>query len=310
MQAEAEKRQADARAHEDRELEALRELRDAAREEAEQLRQELKEARTQYEELLAQHRSLQARSDTSAAEAQGQLRVKAFETERLQAIRAEQQESLQELRAENEKLRKKCNHLESEYHKLESSSSRKAADLESELAQTASRLGEYQEMERDLDVDAKEYGDEAACNHLPTSMRHRLQHARELAQKVSQLQDALSEEQQRRQSAEQQRKRLETEASRLREQGQMAHQPLEYLVEKVQRAESEASRLREEAQNARAERDSAVSDLQQLIQQRQSLAKVEEHFKKKSFKASANGGARQRRKGQERAARVKAITNS
>lgn len=192
MQAEAEKRKADAKAHEDRELETMRELRDAARDEAQQLRKELKDTRAEYEELLTQHRALQSQSDSSAAAAQGQLRVKEFETERLQAIRSEQQDALQELRAENEKLQKKCNYLESEYHRLEGSASRQAADLQSQLADAHSRLQQYEELEQDLDAEVESNGESMHLQYMPTSFQRRLKHSRQLAQKASQLVRAFS----------------------------------------------------------------------------------------------------------------------
>ena len=68
----------------ERELRALRELRDAALDEAARLRSELRSLQSQHEELLLEHREGTARLDVKVTELLGELKLKGFELQRLQ----------------------------------------------------------------------------------------------------------------------------------------------------------------------------------------------------------------------------------
>ena len=113
-------------AHRDREIRALRDLRDAAVADAAAARAEVAEARAGYDDALAALRSTQKNADVSHAELAGQLRAKSMELERVSLLHGESVSVAKVLRLECEMLTKKTRLLESQYLNLEGAASRRA----------------------------------------------------------------------------------------------------------------------------------------------------------------------------------------
>ena len=106
----------------DREIRALRDLRDAAVADAHVARRDLVDLRKGYDDLLTSHRQSQKNADVSHAELSGQLRMKSMELERVSMLHGEASSVAKVLRIECETLTKKCRLLESQYLQLESNS--------------------------------------------------------------------------------------------------------------------------------------------------------------------------------------------
>ena len=135
----------------DREIRALRDLRDAAVADSVAARAELNDLRGAYDDLLAQHRASQTRADVARAEITGQLRMKAMELERVSMLHGESQSVAKVLRLECETLTKKVRLLESQYLGLEASAARRRAEADARSAEQAARLEHYESLERELD---------------------------------------------------------------------------------------------------------------------------------------------------------------
>ena len=135
----------------DREIRALRDLRDAAVSDAAVARNELSDARRAHDELLSQHRTAQKNADVSHAELSGQLRMRAMELERVASLREESASQVKMLQLECEMLTKKVRLLEGQYHTLEAAANRRQGDAEMRLAEQSARLEHYEALERELD---------------------------------------------------------------------------------------------------------------------------------------------------------------
>lgn len=135
----------------DREIRALRDLRDAAVSDAAAARAELADARRNHDELLAQHRSAQKQADVSYAELTGRLRVASMELERVSMVHGESASQVKVLQLECEMMAKKVRLLEGQYHSLEAAANRRQGDAEMRLAEQAARLEHYEALERELD---------------------------------------------------------------------------------------------------------------------------------------------------------------
>ena len=109
----------------DREIRALRDLRDAAVADAHVARRDLVDLRKGYDDLLTSHRQSQKNADVSHAELSGQLRMKSMELERVSMLHGEASSVAKVLRIECETLTKKCRLLESQYLQLESNAARR-----------------------------------------------------------------------------------------------------------------------------------------------------------------------------------------
>ena len=91
----------------DREIRALRDLRDAAVADAAVARRELSDLRKGYDDLLASHRLAMKNADVHAAETSGQLRMKSMELERVTMLHGEATSVAKVLRIECDTLTKK-----------------------------------------------------------------------------------------------------------------------------------------------------------------------------------------------------------
>ena len=135
----------------DREIRALRDLRDAAVADAHVARRDLVDLRKGYDDLLTSHRQSQKNADVSHAELSGQLRMKSMELERVSMLHGEASSVAKVLRIECETLTKKCRLLESQYLQLESNANRTRTESDMSIAEMAARLSHYEGLERELD---------------------------------------------------------------------------------------------------------------------------------------------------------------
>ena len=294
-------------AHRDREIRALRDLRDAAVADAAAARAEVAEARAGYDDALATLRSTQKNADVSHAEMAGNLRMKSMELERVSLLHSESVSTAKVLRLECEMLTKKVRLLESQYLNLEGAAGRRTRDADARASEMSARLAHYEALERELDEavmsaanehassdDARASSDSVASalgalgSSVPASLRRRLVQSVSLGKRCVELE---REARSAREAAEAKVKEVEALERRVRRAESKADdstRPYDYLVERISATELEAdecrtrekaatetlSRARAETSAARAEADALRVDLQRALDERSELATI------------------------------------
>ena len=309
----------------DREIRALRDLRDAAVNDATSARAELADLRRGYDDLLASHRESMKNADVSHAEITGQLRMKAMELERVTMLHGESTSVAKVLRLEVEMLTKKVRLLESQYLSLEAAASRRKADADMRLAEQAARLEHYEGLERELDEavmhaaseGAGTGGDVAASSDsvasalgalgssVPASLRRRLAQNVALGRRCNELERQAKQANEAAEAAKARAEDLELQLRRANSKAHDASQPYNYLVERIAATEADAdaaaAREREAAGKledakaaahaARAEANALREDLKRALDERGELAAIK-NMLKTAPRAGSNVGAR------------------
>ena len=252
----------------DREIRALRDLRDAAVADAHVARRDLVDLRKGYDDLLTSHRQSQKNADVSHAELSGQLRMKSMELERVSMLHGEASSVAKVLRIECETLTKKCRLLESQYLQLESNANRTRTESDMSIAEMAARLSHYEGLERELDeavlrqAAGKENvgsgsigagsgstgvgsgssidGLNALSGAVPASLRRRLQQSVALGRRVNELERTLAATEASRDAAVAKCDELESEVRRAKSRAVDASQPYNYLVDRIADVEKDA----------------------------------------------------------------------
>ena len=254
----------------DREIRALRDLRDAAVADAHVARRDLVDLRKGYDDLLTSHRQSQKNADVSHAELSGQLRMKSMELERVSMLHGEASSVAKVLRIECETLTKKCRLLESQYLQLESNSNRTRTESDMSIAEMAARLSHYEGLERELDeavlrqaagkenvgsdsiggagsgsigpgsVNSSIDGLNALSGAVPASLRRRLQQSVALGRRVNELERTLAATEASRDAAVAKCDELESEVRRAKSRAVDASQPYNYLVDRIADVEKDA----------------------------------------------------------------------
>lgn len=273
----------------DREIRALRDLRDAAVADAAVARRELSDLRKGYDDLLASHRLAMKNADVHAAETSGQLRMKSMELERVTMLHGEATSVAKVLRIECDTLTKKVRLLESQYLALESSANRARTESDMTVAEMAARLSHYEGLERELDeaVMRQAAGKEnvgggggadvsvsgsitgsanldgltALSGAVPASLRRRLQQSVALGRRVNELERMLVATEASRDAAVAKVDELEGELRRAKSRAIDASQPYNYLVDRIadveRDADASARREREMGEKLEAARAAA-----------------------------------------------------
>ena len=251
----------------DREIRALRDLRDAAVADAHVARRDLVDLRKGYDDLLTSHRQSQKNADVSHAELSGQLRMKSMELERVSMLHGEASSVAKVLRIECETLTKKCRLLESQYLQLESNANRTRTESDMSIAEMAARLSHYEGLERELDeavlrqaagkenvgsgstgagsdphgsVNSSIDGLNALSGAVPASLRRRLQQSVALGRRVNELERQLVAVEASRGAALAKCDELESEVRRAKSRAVDASQPYNYLVDRIADVEKDA----------------------------------------------------------------------
>eukprot|EP00232_Nephroselmis_pyriformis_P006666 CAMPEP_0182875708 /NCGR_PEP_ID=MMETSP0034_2-20130328/13700_1 /TAXON_ID=156128 /ORGANISM="Nephroselmis pyriformis, Strain CCMP717" /LENGTH=721 /DNA_ID=CAMNT_0025008457 /DNA_START=32 /DNA_END=2193 /DNA_ORIENTATION=- len=277
----------------EREARMLKQLREEAVREAEREAARRRDAEGLYDELATAHRELQKSSGLSAAELRGELKVKAFEVDRLEVLVEEAQGSARSAKMEAEMLRTKVAVLTDNFYATESASKREVADTKAALEGVRTQLEHYQALERDIDEAVMAVGGEVGelgtqspegrwldrlGVSVPTSIKRRVQQALSLAKRNVELEKEkkVAEEELSRLRAD--TSRLQAEVARHAQRSHHAQQPYGYLVEALQRAESESAdrgakceELESQLRRATADRDRVEEDLKGVLKDRGAL---------------------------------------
>ena len=303
----------------DREIRALRDLRDAAVADAHVARRDLVDLRKGYDDLLTSHRQSQKNADVSHAELSGQLRMKSMELERVSMLHGEASSVAKVLRIECETLTKKCRLLESQYLQLESNAARTRTESDMSIAEMAARLSHYEGLERELDeavlrqaagkenvgsgsigagsapgsVNSSIDGLNALSGAVPASLRRRLQQSVALGRRVNELERTLAATEASRDAALAKCDELESEVRRAKSRAVDASQPYNYLVDRIADVEKDADAAarreremgtkleaaRAAAHAAREEADALRKDLKAALDERSELAAIKNMLK-------------------------------
>lgn len=229
------------------------------------------------------------------AELRGQLKLKAFEHDRLSLAHEEQGAALREARNEAEMLRKKVEVLREEFSALEAESTRRSAQAEAQLAAEREKVATYERLEVELDSailtagSAAEGGgsDELALvgGSIPTAARRRVRQSILLAQRLLRSQSECEALKQR--VVDTEKKLQEEREAREALEGtvETAKQPQAYLIQSIRQKDAdiaalqrqvhsltaELTRTRKSWQVALADKQAAEEDAARVLRDRQGL---------------------------------------
>ncbi|XP_043991669.1 progesterone-induced-blocking factor 1 [Gambusia affinis] len=283
----------------ERENRNLREARDNAVLEKDRTAAAEKDAQARYDQLLEQFRQLQLGTDSRVAELCSQAKLHSFEAERAHLLKEETAKALAQCQVECEKQQKKLELLTQEFYRLQTSSEKRVAELQTRNAEQASRLETYEKLEQELDqvtMQAAEIENEEEAErvlfsygygaNVPTTAKRRLKQSVHLARRVLQLErqnTSLRRDLDRHQN---QTGQMSQELSAANQLLQQTQQPYSFLIETVREKDAAISALRErvssledDVSSLRKERNALqqvkndmAADLERLLNNREELA--------------------------------------
>lgn len=142
----------------EREARSLREARSEAQSELARVTSRLETVQRTHDAFVLSHQAATSESSVAVAEIRSQLKVKAFELERLGLAHEEQGNTLRQVRLEAEVLREKLEVVRGEYLALEARLHRDTAELEAKLLSEREKVEAYEALELELDSAVLEAG--------------------------------------------------------------------------------------------------------------------------------------------------------
>ncbi|XP_017288075.1 progesterone-induced-blocking factor 1 isoform X2 [Kryptolebias marmoratus] len=287
----------------ERENRNLREARDNAVLEKDRAAAAERDAQSRYDQLLEQFRQLQLGADSRVAELSNQAKLRSFEAERAQMLKEETAKALGQCQLECEKQQKKLELLTQEFYRLQTSSEKRAAELQAQNAEWASRLETYEKLEQELDqvtMQAAEIEDEEEAErvlfsygygaNVPTTAKRRLKQSVHLARRVLQLERQNTALRRELEGHKSQAGQMSQELSTANQLLQQTQQPHSYLIETVKDRDTQISRLKErvssledDVSSLRKERNALqqvkndmAADLERLLSNREELAMMKQ----------------------------------
>uniref|UniRef100_H3DI21 Progesterone immunomodulatory binding factor 1 n=1 Tax=Tetraodon nigroviridis TaxID=99883 RepID=H3DI21_TETNG len=296
--AELENLQRSSREMYERENRNLREARDNAVLEKGRAVEAERDAQSRYDHLLEQFRQLQLGTESRAAELSAQARLQAVEAERALLLKEETAQALARCQAQCQKQQRKVELLTEEFYSLQTSAEKRAAELQAQNAEQASRLQAYQHLEQELDqvtMQAAEVEDEAEAErvlfsygygaNVPTTARRRLQQSVHLARRLLQLERQNTSLRRELEEHRAQSEQATAALSAARQLLQQTQQPHSYLLESVRQRDAQiraltetVASLEERLSSLRTERNALqqvknnmAADLERLLSSREEL---------------------------------------
>ncbi|XP_038055854.1 progesterone-induced-blocking factor 1-like [Patiria miniata] len=283
----------------ERENRNLRENRDTALSEKDRAVAAEKECSAKYDQLLADLRQLQMTSDSKTSEMLGEVRMHKFEAERAHMLQEETLRNLDKTQVELDKHRQKIQVLTKEYYSMQTSSDRKATELEAQISELRAKLDIYEKLEKELDdvvmQAAENDNDETAERvlfsygygaNVPSTAKRRLQHSVHLARRVLQLERINTSMKKELDNNKTQMHQLGEELSSATSLLDQAQQPYNYLIESIRGRDGQISkhkdhistlekdigRLKQEREELIQARNQMSADLERLLNQREEMA--------------------------------------
>ncbi|XP_024916527.1 progesterone-induced-blocking factor 1 isoform X2 [Cynoglossus semilaevis] len=300
---EIDKLQRSSREMYERENRNLREARDNAVLEKDRAVAAERDTQSRYDQLLEQFRQLQLGTDSRVAELSNQAKLHSFEAQRAQMVKEETAKVLAQCQMECEKQQKKLELLTQEFYRLQTSSEKRAAELQSQNAGQAPRLETYEKLEQELDqvtMQAAEIEDEDEAErvlfsygygaNVPTTARRRLKQSVHLARRVLQLERQNTSLRRELETHKSQAGQVSDELSAASRLLELTQQPHSYLIETVRQRDAQISTLKErvssledDVSSLRKERTALqhtknimAADLEKLLSHQEELAMMKQ----------------------------------
>uniref|UniRef100_A0AAX7U0D1 Progesterone immunomodulatory binding factor 1 n=1 Tax=Astatotilapia calliptera TaxID=8154 RepID=A0AAX7U0D1_ASTCA len=287
----------------ERENRNLREARDGAVLERDRAVAAERDAQSRYDQLLEQFRQLQLGTDSRVAELSNQAKLHSFEAERANMVKDETAKALAQCQLECEKQQKKLELLTQEFYRLQTSSERRVAELQTQNAEQASRLETYEKLEQELDqvtMQAAEIENEEEAErvlfsygygaNVPTTAKRRLKQSVHLARRVLQLERQNTSLRRELESHKSQTGQISEQLLAANQLLQQTQQPYSYLIETVRQRDAQISILKERVtslegnvSSLRKERtaleqvkNNMAADLERLLNHQEELAMMKQ----------------------------------
>uniref|UniRef100_A0A3Q3C607 Progesterone immunomodulatory binding factor 1 n=1 Tax=Haplochromis burtoni TaxID=8153 RepID=A0A3Q3C607_HAPBU len=284
----------------ERENRNLREARDGAVLERDRAVAAERDAQSRYDQLLEQFRQLQLGTDSRVAELSNQAKLHSFEAER---VKVQLRTIVLNIIVCLSVSPPAAKLLTQEFYRLQTSSERRVAELQTQNAEQASRLETYEKLEQELDqvtMQAAEIENEEEAErvlfsygygaNVPTTAKRRLKQSVHLARRVLQLERQNTSLRRELESHKSQTGQISEEllaANQLLEQTQ---QPYSYLIETVRQRDAQISILKERVtslegnvSSLRKERtaleqvkNNMAADLERLLNHQEELAMMKQ----------------------------------
>ncbi|XP_039857225.1 progesterone-induced-blocking factor 1 [Simochromis diagramma] len=287
----------------ERENRNLREARDGAVLERDRAVAAERDAQSRYDQLLEQFRQLQLGTDSRVAELSNQAKLHSFEAERANMVKDETAKALAQCQLECEKQQKKLELLTQEFYRLQTSSERRVAELQTQNAEQASRLETYEKLEQELDqvtMQAAEIENEEEAErvlfsygygaNVPTTAKRRLKQSVHLARRVLQLERQNTSLRRELESHKSQTGQISEQLLAANQLLQQTQQPYSYLIETVRQRDAQISILKERVTSLEGNvsslrkertaleqvRNNMAADLERLLNHQEELAMMKQ----------------------------------
>ena len=270
---------------------------------------ELSRARARLDEVekardvaVREHTALASSFEGQVSEARSAAKIKTMELERLHVAYEDSQTMNRQLRLESDMYRDKLEVLRSELYSLQSSSDKRIAELEGQLANYSSRLSTFESIETNLSLAIGDMGDFGVAGNLeleshvralgssaPSDATTRMAQSMALARKVIGQQKELEGIKKSLEEYQQENARLQkslADANKLLDSTQQPHELLVSAVrardEDLRARSEELERLKTVLATVQAERNrlrdqcgELKRDIEQVAEQRQTTATLQ-----------------------------------
>ncbi|XP_032133246.1 progesterone-induced-blocking factor 1 isoform X3 [Sapajus apella] len=308
----------------ERENRNLREARDNAVAEKERTMMAEKDALEKHDQLLDRYRELQLSTESKVTEFLHQIKLKSFESERVQLLQEETARNLTQCQLECEKYQKKLEvHVQAflstlawhvltkEFYSLQASSEKRITELQAQNSEHQARLDIYEKLEKELDeiimqtaeIENEDEAERVLFSYgyganVPTTAKRRLKQSVHLARRVLQLEKQNSLILKDLEHRKDQVTQLSQELDRANSLLNQTQQPYRYLIESVRQRDSKIDSLMEsiaqfekDVSNLNKEKSALLQmknqmalDLEQLLNHRETKKEAPEWSKKQKMK--------------------------
>lgn len=150
----------------EREIQTMKEARDAAIQDRERHELTERELQLKCQEQANELRVVQVSCENKVSEMKAELKLKIFELERMRMLGDEHVNNQQKVILENEKLQKKLEVVQGEFYVMQMQNDKRFLELESELNEKKARLENYEKVENEMDSVIKQVAESSIIFYL------------------------------------------------------------------------------------------------------------------------------------------------
>ncbi len=239
----------------ERENRMLREAKEHAESQLQRCTQQIAELKDVNDHLAMDYRTMSSNMEKQLTELRSQVKLKAFENERLSVSSLELNNNVKALKTECDVMRQKLDVLKTGYYNLQTETGKRIAELETELQACKNELGGYKDLEKELDRAIETYtpnieseGEmrmfDEMSNLVPTNATRRLKYSLYLTRRVAELERTVT-------SCRQEIGNRDTRISQLMDRLQKTQQsldhtsqPYNFLVNTIESKEKETDKYK------------------------------------------------------------------